>query len=457
MNISFGKGYISNFRRYIKISFFVSSVIPLGLFVFLIGQYAFPHLTFAVQLYIEAVLFLAVVTAILGLSLLTKTVNTSITAMQDFHLKLSVLFENTKQFRGTVDPDILLENIIKNAVDLSYAEAGSLLLLDTADILRIKVAVGHFKEDIKGGFVKKGEGVLGLVAETGEPVIINDVIKDKRYKMALDNETGIYKKSLICVPLIYSHQIIGVIEVLNKMEGIFTEEDEKLLFALADQAAISIMQSRLIENQHNDIMQMVETLIEAQNMFIPDKCGHPQRVASYSDLIGKKMGLSKAELKNLHYAALLHDVGFIKIAQLKTCKKEPWDKESYLKHPQLGYEMIKPISLLKDAAELILCHHERFDGTGYLGKKENQIPFGARILFVAETFDVLTSKDSYREQVDYSSAITEIEANSGTQFDPEVVKALKSSIKDTDLVIEYSEWWKEYKEKSCKSQQIHLP
>ena len=80
----------------------------------------------------------------------------------------------------------------------------------------------------------------------------------------------------------------------------------------------------------------------------------------------------------------------------------------------------------------------------------------SRILFVAETLDVLTSKNSYREQVDYSSAITEIEANSGTQFDPEVVKALKSSIKDTDLLIEYSEWWKEYKEKSRKSQQVHL-
>ncbi len=456
MNIPFGKGYISNFRRYIKISFFVSSIIPLALIVFLVDKYAFPHLTFAIQLYIEAVLFLAVVFSVLGLSLLTKTTNTSISSLQDFHLKLSVLFENIKQFRGTTYPDVLLEDIVKDAVDLTYAEAGS-LLLDEADILRVKVAVGYFSEAMKGGFVKKGEGVLGLVLETGEPVIINDVTKDKRYKMALDDEAGIYKRSLICVPLIYGNQIIGVIEVLNKMEGVFTEEDEKLLFALADQAAISIMQSRLIENQQSDIMQMVEVLIEAQDLFIPNKCGHPQRVARYSDLIGKEMGLSKAELKNLHYASLLHDVGFIKIAQLKTSPKESWDKELYLKHPQLGYEMIKPISLLKDAAELILYHHERFDGTGYLGKKEKQIPFGARILFVAETLDVLTSKDSYREQVDYSSAITEIEANSGTQFDPEVVKALKSSIKDTDLLIEYSKWWKEYKEKLRISQQVHLP
>ncbi|OGP64147.1 MAG: hypothetical protein A3K22_01375 [Deltaproteobacteria bacterium RBG_16_42_7] len=237
---------------------------------------------------------------------------------------------------------------------------------------------------------------------------------------------------MLSVPLIYNNEIIGVIELLNKKNGNFTSEDEELLHALADQAAISIAQSRILESQQSNIINIAEILVTAQDSYIQEKKGHARRVAKYAYLTGKNIGLSENELKNLHYASILHDIGFIKFSL-----GEQMIKEKCKQHPQFGYEMIKPIPLWSNAAEIILNHHERYDGRGYpSGKGGEEIPLGSRIIFVAEVFDVLTSKNSYREQIDYDAAIKEIEEHAGTQFDPAVIKAFKEAIKDSDIIID---------------------
>jgi HD-GYP domain-containing protein (c-di-GMP phosphodiesterase class II) len=119
---------------------------------------------------------------------------------------------------------------------------------------------------------------------------------------------------------------------------------------------------------------------------------------------------------------------------LKIDSSDHWEKEKVKHHPRLGYELVKSISLWNDSAEIILYHHERYDGTGYpMAKKEEEIPLPARILAVADTFDVLTSNYSYNTRLDYDVALKEIEAHAGTQFDPVVVQALKSAITDAGV------------------------
>jgi HD-GYP domain-containing protein (c-di-GMP phosphodiesterase class II) len=99
--------------------------------------------------------------------------------------------------------------------------------------------------------------------------------------------------------------------------------------------------------------------------------------------------------------------------------------------------LIKPISIWSTSAEIILAHHEKYDGTGYpLGKKKEEIPLGSKILSVAEVFDVLTSKNSYKEPIGFTAALNEIAAHSGSQFDPEIVKAFETSIEDSDLILD---------------------
>ena len=438
MNFIFRKDYINIIRRYIKISFFVSAIIPLALLVYVSIKYINPSSdnTFPIQLSI--ILFCAVALSILGLVLLTKTTNSSITSLQDIYVKLNTFIDNTKQLTGSFYPNILLENIIKSAVDLTYSEAGSLLLLDDADTLKLTVAVGHSNQSTEHKTLKKGEGVTGYVAKTGKPMLINDTTKNKHYNPAVDSGNGIYTKSILCVPLIYNNKTMGIIEVFNKMNGEFTEEDKELAYAFADQAAVSIFQSRLIESKQNDIIHMTEILVTTQDFFLGEKNGHVRRVANYANLIGKHMGLSETDLKDLHYACLLHDIGFIKMGSQKIFENIRWiDENKYVNHPQLGYEMIRPISIWSTSSEIILAHHEKYDGTGYpLGKKKEEIPLGSKILSVAEVFDVLTSKNSYKEPIGFTAALNEIEAHSGSQFDPEIVKAFESSMKDSDIILD---------------------
>jgi HD-GYP domain-containing protein (c-di-GMP phosphodiesterase class II) len=431
-----GKDFFESIRRSVKISYFVASVIPLALLVYFSVKYVYPYVMSAngseLPLHIGALLILAVIISILGLFLSTKATNASISSLQSLYAKLNSLVEVTKQFRETLYLDILLESIVKSAMHLNSCEAGSLLLYDDTDNLRFKVLLGERNQTIKDMVVKRGEGISGWVAETGKSVLVNDTAKDKRFNPDFDRKSGFKTISVMCAPLVHNNEIIGVIEVLNKKNGIFTKEDEKLLHSLADQAAISIAQSKLHENRNSDIIHITEILVGAQDYHNPEKKGHARRVANYANLIGRQMELSEEDLRTLHYACLLHDIGLLKIDV-----SNQHIQEKYRQHPQLGYEMIKNISLWREAAELVINHHERYDGTGYpMAKKGELIPLGAKILSVANAFDVITSKHSYRKQLDCNEAISEIEANSGTQFDPAVVKTFKSSIKDVGLIDE---------------------
>lgn len=432
------KDFFRNIRRSVQISYFISSVIPLALLVYFALKYVYPSVmkraSTNLPTDIGILLVLAVVISILGMLLSKKATNTSISSVEGLHERLNSIIEITKQIRTTPFLDVLLEQIVRSAIRLNSAETGALLLYDNPEHLRYKVTVGKRSKKIKDKIVKEGEGISGWVAARGEPAVINDVTKDDRYTADLDKETDFITRSAMCIPLVYDKETIGVIEVLNKKNGIFTKEDEKLLSSLADQAAISIAHSKVSESRQSDLIQITSILVETQDYFSQVKKGHARNVANYANLIGKKMGFSEEDLKNLHYASLFHDIGFLRLKISIPLK--PNEVEQVKKHPQIGYEIIKPLSLWKEAAELILYHHERFDGTGYpQQKKGNEIPLGARIIFAADTFDVLTSKASYKEQqIGFKEAIREIESHAGAQFDPEVVKAFKAALIEADLI-----------------------
>ncbi|MBI5674953.1 MAG: GAF domain-containing protein [Nitrospirae bacterium] len=430
MHSSVGKEFFATIRRNVKISYFTASIIPLTILVYFSIKYILPYVTKGsltdLPLDIGIILVLSVFVSVLGFFLLTKATNSAISSLQNLHKRLTSLFQITKQIRETPYLDVLLESIVKNAMRLISAEAGSLLLYDDTGHLKFKVAAGPASEKIKDRVVITGVGFSGWCAANKQTVRINDASKDERYNHELDSRSGFNTKSIMCVPLILNNKVIGVLEILNKRGGIFTEEDENLLSSLADQAAISITQSRLLENQQSDMIHIAEILVAAQDSIDPTKKGHVRRVAKYAYLISKELNLPEENLKTLHYACLFHDIGFLKTGSTR---------DTYQLHPKSGYEIIKSVSLWRGSADIILQHHERYDGNGYpYGKLGDAILLEARILFLAEVFDVLTNKYSYREQLDFTAAVNEIEANSGLQFDPAVIKAFKASIKDTDII-----------------------
>lgn len=345
--------------------------------------------------------------------------------------KLKSVLEVTKAYRNIIHLDVLLSTIVETAAETVGAEAGSILLYDDEGKLRFHTASGDAARAVKPMAVEPGQGIAGWTADTGKPAIVNDVDSDPRFEESFDRETGFRTRSILCVPLILEDKIIGVIELLNKVsDGEFDADDQSLLFSLADQAAISIEHVRLMDARNNYFTHVSEILIGAMDTHVPIKSGHARRVARYARLVAAGLGLSDTEQRNLYFAGLLHDIGLLK---LDTTAE--WTRERIELHPILGYEMIKDIIFWKDLAPIVLHHHERWDGRGYPNKLQGaEIPQGARIIGVCEAFDVITSKNSYKSPLPYDMAVRELEAHAGTQFDPDIVAMLKTSVSEQDTI-----------------------
>jgi response regulator RpfG family c-di-GMP phosphodiesterase len=163
---------------------------------------------------------------------------------------------------------------------------------------------------------------------------------------------------------------------------------------------------------------------------------HSERVMNYSSLLGIRLGMSGKELQVLAKGALLHDIGKIGISDNILLKPGKLDDDEWIemrKHPQVGYAILSEIDFLKYPAQIILSHHERFDGTGYPGKlKEEQIPIGARIFAIVDTFDAMTSDRPYRRALPFDLVGPEIRKCRGSQFDP--------AIADLFLTISRKQW-----------------
>jgi len=159
----------------------------------------------------------------------------------------------------------------------------------------------------------------------------------------------------------------------------------------------------------------------------PADATHPQRVADLAARIAGRLGLTPSEVESVRLAARLHDVGKLSVPREILTKPSRLDGDEWQilqGHPELGHRLL--LSLGADRiAHWVLHHHERWDGTGYPARlRSHEIPLEARILFVADAFDAMTSERPYRAALDVDAAVAELLDCSGTQFDPNVVAAL---------------------------------
>lgn len=162
---------------------------------------------------------------------------------------------------STLHLDEVLTRIMKQVEGMLDAEAGSLLLTDPASgDLVFQIALGAKADEIKPFRIPKGEGIAGEVAETGQPLLITDVAKDERHFKKLDNTVNFFTRNIICVPLVLQERVIGVLEVMNKKVGNFTEHDLKLLTSIASYAAVAIDNARL----HESVLSERDRVITAE-------------------------------------------------------------------------------------------------------------------------------------------------------------------------------------------------
>ena len=221
------------------------------------------------------------------------------------------------------------------------------------------------------------------------------------------------------------------------------KQDQLLL--LIESAIKSISQINIIKEINNELkdtyeklekayMESIETLrrtVEAKDFYTR---GHSDRVSAYSVLIGEKLKLSEKDIKTLRIGGLFHDIGKIGVPDsilLKDAKLTDDEYSQIKSHPSIGAHILSNATIFNDIIPLVKHHHEKYDGTGYPSKlKGEDIPFLARIVAIADTFDAMTSIRPYRSALPIEVVKSEFEKFSGTQFDPNIARVFLEILND---------------------------
>jgi putative nucleotidyltransferase with HDIG domain len=320
----------------------------------------------------------------------------------------------------------LLESVLSAAQGLAGAEASRLLLLEVEPEgpIRVEVCVGDRADVLQGALLAAGEGLSLRAAATGETVNATDPVEEEGYSARVDG-LATRKPGFLALPLI-SGTLRGVLLLAGK-EGGFGSRDEADLARLARVAAIALESAVARERALDSFTHTAELLVSFLEKADPRYPMHARSVAATADMIAASLGLSADEQLHIHFAALLHDIGKVGLspALLRTeSELTQEDRRQIQQHVTLGVQLVSPLSPWKELPRIIEAHHERWDGFGYPhGLKGDAIPFGARVLSVADAFDAMTvsSPDRAPEEV-----LTELQTAAGSQFDPAIVRALDS-------------------------------
>jgi putative nucleotidyltransferase with HDIG domain len=357
---------------------------------------------------------------------------------------LTSLMEVSHVINSSLGLERVLEGVMDSLVALTQAERGFLMLNSADGVPAVRVARGIDHMDLEGDAFAFSRTIVKRVANSGEPILITNAQDDPRF----EKERSVvlhHLRSILCAPLKTKGRVIGVIFVDNRAHtALFTNNDLEMVTVFADQAAIAIDNARLFDGLQRANRELEAANLELETAYdatlkgwvraldLRDKetRGHTQRVTILTRLLARALGFRDGDLAHITRGALLHDIGKMGIPDsilLKPGGLTPEERELMKQHPQLAYEMLRPIQYLAPAIDIPYCHHERWDGSGYpRGLKGQQIPLMARIFAVADVWDALTSDRPYRKAVNPQEVQKYIRRQVETHFDSQVVDAFLS-------------------------------
>ncbi len=379
---------------------------------------------------------------------LSDTINTRIRQLQngmDYSLPtksdpLVSLVKISRSITALTDIDDLLRVIAEETKNAIQADRCTVFLWDKdTDELWSKVALGlNSSQEIR---FPADKGLAGYVVKSGETLNIVDAYQDPRFNPEVDNKTGYRTKTILCMPIMNNNkEIIGAFQVLNKIDGVFTKNDEDLLIAIGGSASIALENAQLFDQQlqlYREQKLLFESFIDtlATSIDARDKitAGHSTRVRMYSSLLAEAVGMSAKDRSLVEKAAILHDIGKIGIRDSVLQKEGKLTDEEYKhiqEHVRITHNILNKIYMSPDfriITEMACSHHEKWDGTGYYRHlKGEEITLGGRILAVADVFDAITSKRHYRDKMPIANVLDILMKGAGSHFDKNLVDTFMS-------------------------------
>ncbi|NQT00131.1 MAG: HD domain-containing protein [Candidatus Omnitrophica bacterium] len=340
--------------------------------------------------------------------------------------ELAYIYTIGKEISSTLVLSEVLSTVAKRTTEILNLKICVILLLNESDgVLEAMHAEGLNINKIKGQVLKRGEGLSGWVWGNKGSLLIKDIDQDRRFIGR--REEKYYSGNLLSVPLEAKGKIIGIINANNRADGIlFKEGDLLLLKEIATESAIAIENALLYNHLKEIYLHTISALASALEAKDRYTRSHSENVTRYAVALAEEFGLPEPQIELIRQACQLHDLGKIGIHDYILSKKgelssEEWDEIKL--HSLRGAQILQPIDFLNEVAVLIRQHHERFDGTGYPYNLSGQdIEIGSRIMSIADAYDAMISARPYRQALTMRQAIAELKKNSGTQFDPGIIR-----------------------------------
>ena len=357
-----------------------------------------------------------------------------------------------KAITSNTDLKITLEILLAQIEDHFYIPASVISLIDySMTNLKCFVCKGLETNINKIKDIRLGYGLIGNSVINNE-VLLYDMqngIDEHLERKNLMQVEGF--STLICLPIKIKGEIKGILEIFLKefdrsaLQVLKHSIDDLItdLKPLAAQAGIAIENSQLFQNLQTTNMSLkvaydstIEGWSKALDLRDKETEGHSQRVTQLTTYLASRLGFSGDALKNIHYGALLHDIGKMGIPDNILLKPAALTEEEWLimrKHPELAYNLLYSIPYLRNALDIPYCHHEKWDGSGYpRGLKGGQIPLAARIFALVDVWDALSSDRPYRPAWSKEKILAHMQEQSGIHFDPEILKLFLDELKNTD-------------------------
>ncbi|MHB1391015.1 MAG: HD domain-containing phosphohydrolase [Thermoleophilia bacterium] len=347
--------------------------------------------------------------------------------------ELSALYEISREL-ATAAPksDETLDIIVRRAAETIHSTYVCALLIENGNV--VGCTTYPVRDDIQNldfqCIPAANLPFLQRVTEHDEPVIVkssevNDLTEAERKTLTLN-----LAKTICLVPMKIGEQASGVL-LIGEMRGEnrepFTPEKLRLAKSIADQTAAALQRVQLFANLEQAYLETVLTLanaVEAKDTYTKN---HADNVSRMAVLVGKELGLSDNELEDIRYGGVLHDVGKIGVPDSILNKPGKLNDEEWVQmraHAAMGADILRPVSRLRGAADIVHHHHERYDGNGYPdGLAGEKIPIGARILTTVDSYSAMVDRRSYKAARPHEDAAAELKRCAGTQFDPRIVDA----------------------------------
>jgi len=363
--------------------------------------------------------------------------------MREYQTRIGLLCDIAEEANSITQVTTLLERILKVTQNTVGSSIAALFLMDdTKARVHLPITVSKYEDDTTRRAMVIESEIVSLAAGGVTALKINNVGADPRFNPKGYKTPDLAVKSVIAAPVLKGKKVIGVIMAANKEGGTgFSERDYEVLKGFAATEALILLVSlektaienvnslnpALLEGYRNAVNELAST-IDVKDDHVYE---HAKRVKDYALMAAASLSLNPGELQAIEFGALLHDIGKIGIDGEILRKPGPLTDEEWkfiYTHPQKGADILKDIPHLKEATNIVLSHHEKYDGTGYPKKlKGEEIPIGARLIAVANAFDTMTTDHPYRAALSAGEAIKELVNATGSQFCPRCIEAFISA------------------------------